>query len=148
MLNTVAENKRGFTPREWKEALQGRKLLHATACPAVSDPRKMMDWGLIDNCPVKPRHLDAAEATLGKDLGTLKGESTRKKPLPVVRETMTLPPELTLIEEVELCIDIMCVTKVSLFTLVNSETNSFYDNGGSLRGGTFLQKIEEPLAFD
>ena len=56
---------------------------------------------------------------MGPDVSTLKGKTTRRKPVPVVQEIVELPEELTPTDDVELCIDIMKVNKIPFLVTVS-----------------------------
>ena len=118
-LETVAENKLRLPHREWKRCLQVRRLLHAAGCPCVNDLRKMLNSRQIEGCTLTVKDLENAQAVLGPDLATLQGKSTRKKPLPFVEQIVSIPKELTLRDDVELCIDIVCVNKMPFLSTVS-----------------------------
>ena len=48
----------------------------------------------IANLPVKVADLDLAAKLFDPDVGTLKGKTTRKAPLPMVTDQIEMPPEL------------------------------------------------------
>ena len=48
----------------------------------------------INNNPVTTDDIKIAEKIFGPDIGTLKGKTTRRKPLPVVNDYIEIPKEL------------------------------------------------------
>ena len=118
-LEVQEETKRLYTPREFKQALKARKLIHTAGHPNPADLVKMVQSNQIINCLVKPRDFKVAQRIMGPDVSTLKGKTTRHKPVPMVQEMVELPEELTPTDDVELCIDIMKVNKISFLVTVS-----------------------------
>ena len=46
------------------------------------------------NCPVTAENVDNTEKIFGPDIGTRKGKTTRKKPMPVKKDKIKVPKEL------------------------------------------------------
>ena len=73
----------------------------------------------IMDMPVKTQDVDIAEKIFGPDLGTLKGKTTRQKPLPMVNDRIAIPPELyENRDSLELCMDIMFVNGMPFLTTI------------------------------
>ena len=70
------------TPREIKNAKKARDLLAAVGFPTIADLKTAIATNAIANLKVTTRDVDLAEKIFGPDLGTLKGKTTRRKPLP------------------------------------------------------------------
>ena len=118
-LELQDETRKLYTPREYKQAIKARKLLHAAGHPNPKDLVKMIQANQIAHCPVRKRDFDVAAHVLGPDISSLKGKSTRKKPIPVVQELVDLPKELDLYKDVELCVDIVYVNKIPFLTTIS-----------------------------
>ena len=73
----------------------------------------------IVNCLVKPQDFKVAQRIVGPDVSTLKGKTTRRKPVPMVQEMVELPEELPPTDDLELCIDIMKVNKIPFLITVS-----------------------------
>ena len=89
-------------------------------CPTVTNFKHILRQQLIKNCPVTLDNIDQAEKIFGLDMGTLKGKSTQKKPTPVKHNNIDIPPEI--LEKhynMTLCIDIMFVNFMPMFTTIN-----------------------------
>ena len=118
-LQTVAENMKFHTPREIKKAKMARELLATLGTPSIQDMKTILSMNAIANVPVTTSDVDLAERIFGPDLGTLKGKTTRRKPLPMVSDQIAIPPELyEKRSELELCMDIMFVNEVPYMTSI------------------------------
>ena len=119
MVSSVAENKRFFTDREFERAKQAQKLLHALGTPSSADLKHILKVNGIRNCPVTTTDIALAEKIFGPDIGTLKGKTTRQKPLPVVEDYIEIPPELLRDhQEVILAMDTMKVNGLHFLTTI------------------------------
>jgi len=79
----------------------------------------------IKNNPVTTADIDIAEKIFGPNISTLKGKTTRRKPVPVVEDHINIPRELIAAQHsVTLCIDGMKVNGLSFLTTVSK--NLFY----------------------
>ena len=118
-VQTVEENKLFYTPREIKKAKMARDLLAALGSPSIADLKKAITMNAINNLPVKTEDIDTAERIYGPDLGTLKGKTTRRKPIPMVTDTIAMPQELYEDRsDWELCMDIMFVNGMPFLTSI------------------------------
>ena len=73
----------------------------------------------ISNLPVQASDVDLAEKIYGPDIGTLKGKTTRKSPLPMETDIIELPPEITEDRSSwELCMDVMFVYGMPFLTSI------------------------------
>ena len=95
MASTVKENKEGFTKRQFDSANKvARAFYHIAGCPTLTNFKHIIRQNIFKNCPVTVADVDVAERIFGPDLGTLKGKSTRRAPLPVVDDNVAIPPEI------------------------------------------------------
>eukprot|EP00957_Ditylum_brightwellii_P173033 13173579-Ditylum_brightwellii.AAC.1 len=62
--------------------------------PSEADFHNMINLNLMPNCPITTQDIKNANAIFGKDVGTLKGKTTRRKPIPVVTDYLHVPPEI------------------------------------------------------
>ena len=83
-----------YTPREVARAKKARDLLAALGTPSIADLKAAIAMNAIAGLPLTTKDVDLAEKIFGPDLGTLKSKTTRCKPLPLVRDHITIPPEL------------------------------------------------------
>ena len=120
-ITTVAENRKGFTHRQFLRAKRARDLYAQMGFPTVQNFKHILRQNLIKNCPVTPEDVDIAERIFGPDAATMKGKSTRKKPPPVRIETVEIPKEIiTQYHKIRLCIDIMYVNGMPMFTGIDT----------------------------
>jgi hypothetical protein len=87
-VNTVSENKAGFTKRQIKEAEVARSLYSKLNYPSWKDFKWIIRSNQIKDCPVTVDHVDTALKIWGKNVAALKGKTTRTKPDPVARDTL------------------------------------------------------------
>ena len=93
-LQTVEENMKFYTPRKVEQAKKARDLLAALGTPSIADMKTAIAMNAIADLPVTTKDVDLAEKIFGPDLGTLKGKTTRRRPLPLVQDHIAIPPEL------------------------------------------------------
>ena len=119
MVQTVDENKKFYTDRQFSKAKKARELLHQLGSPTVEDLKKAIRLG-IKNSPVSIEDVILAEKIFGPDVGSLKGKTTRTKTAPPVQNYIEIPPELLKAQEnVTLCIDGMWVNGLQFLTTVS-----------------------------
>jgi len=94
-VTTVEENKKFYSERQYEQAKRARDFYHAMGTPSIKDLLAALRMNLIKNNPVTLEHVKLAEKIFGPDIGTLKGKSTRRKPLPVVEDYIEIPKELS-----------------------------------------------------
>ena len=139
---TVEENKLFYTPREVDRAKQAQDLLAALrGSPSVADLKAAVAMNAIANLPVTTKDINLAEKIFGKDIGTLKGKSTRTKPPPVVSDAIEIPPELCDARDTwELAMDIMFVNNVPYMTSITKALH--------YRTATPMPGVKDPQIFD
>jgi hypothetical protein len=80
-INTVSENKMGYTKRQLKGAELARTLYANLGYPSMKDYRwVMIQSNQIKDCPVTVDDVIAANKIWGKDIAAIKGKTTRTKP--------------------------------------------------------------------
>jgi hypothetical protein len=124
-INTVSENKEGFT----KSKIKGKKLaltLYKTlSYPSMKDFMWVIRRNQIKYCPVTVQDIDVALMNWGSNIAALKGNITRRKTIPVARDYVKVPLELMkLHKEVFLTTGIFFVNKNPFF-LTLSCNNTF-----------------------
>ena len=82
-VDTVKDNMKHYTQREIEQAKKARELMLNLGC--TPDTLKcVLRQRMVDNNPVLMEHIDIADKIWGKDIPTLKGKDTRRKPGPVI----------------------------------------------------------------
>jgi len=79
-VNTVSENKMGFTKRQLKGAELARTLYSNLGYPSMKDYKWVIQSNQIKDCPVTVDDVVTAHKIWGKDIAALKGKTTRSTP--------------------------------------------------------------------
>jgi hypothetical protein len=115
-VNTVSENKTGFTKRQIKCEEIARNLYKTLSYPSMKDAKRVIRSNQIKDCPVTIQDIDVATKIWGKNIAALKGKTTRSKTHPVARDYVKVPKGLLkLYKEVFLTTDIFFVNKIFFF---------------------------------
>jgi hypothetical protein len=80
LISTVAENRKGYTLRQFERAKEARKLYHIVGTPTMNNLKPLLLMNVIQNCPVAVEDVNISEKIFGPDMSSLKGKSTRRKP--------------------------------------------------------------------
>jgi hypothetical protein len=109
-VDTVRNNREGFTDRAYERAKGERKALGLVGYPSPKDFKHMVSSNMIKNRPVTYINITNANKIFGPDLATLKGKTVRITPPPVMIDYVQIPKEImSLSRNVILAIDIMFV---------------------------------------
>jgi hypothetical protein len=90
-INTVSENKEGFTKRQIKSAELARTLYNTLSYPSMKDFKWVIKSNQIKDCPVIVQDIDVARKIWGKNIAALKGKTNRSKSIPVARDYVKVP---------------------------------------------------------
>jgi hypothetical protein len=121
-VNTVSENKAGFTKRQIKCAEIARNLYKTLSYPSMKDFKWVTRINQIKDCPVTIQDIDVATKIWGKNVAALKGKTTRSNTHPVTRDYVKVPKEfLKLHKEVFLTADIFFVNKILFFLTLSQK---------------------------
>ncbi len=83
----------------------------------------MIQSNQIRDCPVTVQDVEAVHKSWGKNVVTLKGKTTRTKPIDVARDFVKIPKELLkLHKEVFLTADIFFVNNIPFFITLSRKT--------------------------
>jgi hypothetical protein len=93
-VNSVSENKEGFKKRHIKGAELAHTLYKTLSYPSMKDFKWVIRCNNIKDCPVIVQDIDVALEIWDKNIATLKGNTTRRKMIPVVRDFVVVPLEL------------------------------------------------------
>lgn len=120
MVETVKENENFYTPRQISRAKRARELINALGYPSISDVKNILKMNSIRNCPVTLEDVILAENIYGKNIASLKGKTTRKKPEVVINDNVEIPQELKIAQrDIGLCVDVMYVQGMPFLTTVS-----------------------------
>ena len=102
----LSDSLRNLSRQQQGRVRAASKMLHALGAPTLEDLKSVIRMNLIRNNKVTTEDVTLALKTLGPDVATIKGKTTRRKPLPVVDNIIEIPDELLNIHrEVELSVD-------------------------------------------
>ena len=74
MVETVDENKKYFSERAYRRAVEARKLYQIIGIPSIKDFKAIVQGNLIKNCPITIEDINVAEKIFGKDISSIKGK--------------------------------------------------------------------------
>jgi hypothetical protein len=115
-VNTVSENKEGFTKRHIKSAELARTLYKTLSYPSMKDFKWVIQSNQIKYCPMTIQYIDVARKIWGKNIAALKGKTTRSKSIPGARDYVKVLMELMkLHKEMFLTTYIFFVNKITFF---------------------------------
>jgi len=120
LLSSLEDNKRFYSSQQFEHAKKACNLYHALGHPSIPDMREIIRMNMITNNPITTKDVDLAERIFGTDRGTIKGKTTRRKPIPVVEDMIDIPSELVQVQEdVILTLDGMTVNSLKILTTIS-----------------------------
>jgi hypothetical protein len=120
LINTVKENRVGYTQRQFEQAKRAQELYHIVGTPTIELFKTLIKMNAIKNCPMTTEDVNNAKKIFGAEMSSLRGKSTRCKSTPVQEDVIEIPEELILqICEIDLCIDFMHVNKCGFMTTID-----------------------------
>jgi hypothetical protein len=120
-VNTVESNKSKYTERDYSRAKLARKIQVLVGRPELKDFIRYIDGNSLPNCPINRQGAINAHTIFGRDLGSIKGKTTRRQLKGILRNAASnIPHELMAhYRDITLCIDIMFVNKISFFVSIS-----------------------------
>ena len=94
LVDTVAKNRRNYSIQQFERAKGARKLQNVLLGPTVKTLKMILRSNMVKNCNITEEDVDLAQAIFGPDISYVKGKTTRRKPVPVVNNTIQIPKEL------------------------------------------------------
>ena len=120
LVETVEENKLGFSERQIARAEQAKRLYEMIGFPSMKDFKTIIQMNGIRNCPITIDDIKNCEKIFGASVPALKGKSVRTKPKVVVKDYIDVPKEIKMRnEDIELCADILYIQKVMFLATVS-----------------------------
>jgi len=120
LVNTVAQKKEKYTERAYQQAVLARRLQDIIGRPTTRDYVKIVEGGMLHNCPITRADILAAEDIFGPNLGSLKGKTVRTKQDHVRSLVADVPYHIIKTHKaVTLCFDIMFVNKIAFLVTVS-----------------------------
>jgi hypothetical protein len=96
LINTVKENRVGYTQRQFKQAKRAQELYHIVRTPTIELFKTLIKMNAIKNCPVTTEDVNNAEKIFGAGMLSLRGKLTRRKSTPVREDVIEIPEEVIL----------------------------------------------------
>ena len=127
-ITTVTDNETVFSKREVEDAKIARDLSAKLGFPSSGILAKFLNRGGIINCPITSTDVRRAEHIYGKDIGAIKGKTTKRTPVDSKHETS----EIKVRVNQEIHVDIMFVEGLSF--LVSVATPLTYAQITDLKG--------------
>ena len=119
-INTVSKNKDKYTERAYTQAVLARRIQNIIGRPSMRDFVKIVEGGMLRNCPITRADILAAEDIFGPNLGSLKGKTVRTKHDHVPSLVADVPYHIIKAhKDVILCFDIMFVNKIPFMITVS-----------------------------
>jgi hypothetical protein len=120
LINTVKENRVGYTQRQFEQAKRAQELYHIVGTPTIDSFKAFIKMNAIKNCPVTTEDVNNAKKIFGTDMPSLRGKSTRRKFTLVREDGIEIPEELISQNcEIDLCIDIMYVNECGFMITID-----------------------------
>jgi hypothetical protein len=120
LINTVKENRVGYTQRQFEQAKRAQELYHIVGTATIESFKGLIKMNAIKNCHVTTEDVNNAKKIFGTNMLSLRGTSTRGKSTPVTEDGIEIPEELILQNrEIDLCIDIIYVNECGFMTTIN-----------------------------
>lgn len=106
LVQTLKENKQGFSDRQIERAKLARDLFHNSGVGTPEELRQAISANGFKNNPVTVEDVIVAQKYFGPDVDVIKGKATRTTPPPVTNEYIEIPQEIIMKQEqIILCID-------------------------------------------
>jgi hypothetical protein len=90
LINTVKENRVGYTQRHFEQAKRAQELYHIVGTPTIESFKSLIKMNARKNCPVTTEDANNAEKIFGADMLRLRGKSTRHKSTPVREDVIEI----------------------------------------------------------
>jgi hypothetical protein len=74
LINTVKENRVGYTQRQFEQAKRARELYHIVGAPTIESFKALIKMNAIKNCPVTTEDVNNAEKIFGTNMSSLRGK--------------------------------------------------------------------------
>jgi hypothetical protein len=120
LINTVENNMSKLSHRDYLRAVKACKLMRAIGHPSLQQFLAILDNNQLPNCPITRCDAMNAENTFGPDVGSLKGKTVHRPPVPVMPVLNDLPHDImSTYRDITLSADIMYVNKIPFFVTIS-----------------------------
>jgi hypothetical protein len=110
IVNTVDNNREGFTNCAYNKDKQARRALGMVGYPSERDFCNIVSSNMIINCPVTPTDINAAKQNFGPNIASLKGKTVRFAQEPILTSYVKVPQEIIdLNKEITIAAEVMFI---------------------------------------
>jgi hypothetical protein len=93
LINTVKENRVGYTQRQFEQAKKAWELYHIVGTPMIELFKALIKMNAIKNCPVTTEDVNNAKKIFGANMLSLRGKLTWRKSTPVREDVIGIPED-------------------------------------------------------
>jgi hypothetical protein len=122
LVTTVEKNESKFTNRDYVRAKLARKIQVLIGRPELTDFVSYLDESMIPNCPIDQNDVITAGKIFGRDVGSLKGKTTRQNTEHVRTQVIGIPVDIMeRYRHITLCVDNMFVNKIGFLMSISRD---------------------------
>ena len=121
IVMTKEGNRDGYTDRQYNDAKKAWRLYLNTGGGGIDNFKHYVRQNIIKNCPVTIADINRAERIFVRDVGNIKGRTTRKAPERIRVDKIEIPRELIhQADNFTLFVDIFYVNNLPMLTTIDS----------------------------
>ena len=119
-FTTVEENMARFTSRQIENYELARKIYSNVGIPTGKNFNNMVSTNRISNCPISMADMINSGIIYGTSMESIKGNSTRSKPRPVINDDINTPIDIYKNNSnIELCIDVIYINGIAFLVYID-----------------------------
>jgi hypothetical protein len=146
-IATIRGNYKGYMKHDVAKAHAARRFQSMIGSPSPWDFDAVVRDNMIANCPITPRNIANAHAIFGRDLPSLHGKTTRRKPERVCTDYVAIPQSLIdLHVDVTLVADVMFVNGLPFLITLSRKINVVTIEYAPSRTATQLASLIQRVA--
>ena len=120
LVNTVDDNREGFTRREYEGAKAVWRALGLVRYPLEQDFTNTVSSNMIVNFPVRPQDIKNADKIFSPDVPSIKSKSVMRRPEAVVSDYFEILEEiLSMNTGLEVSADVMFINNLAFLVSVS-----------------------------
>jgi len=99
LLSSLEDNQNFYIAQQFEYAKKAHNLYHALSHPSIPNMKAIIRMNMITINPIKTKDIDLVERIFGPDIHTIKGKTSRSKPIPVVDNIINISSESVQVQE-------------------------------------------------
>ena len=120
IFTTVEENMARFTSRQIENYELARKIYSNVGIPTGKNFNNMVSTNRISNCLISMADMINSGIIYGTSMESIKGNSTRIKPRPVINNDINTPIDIYKNNSnIELCIDVIYINGIAFLVYID-----------------------------